>query len=88
MEQQKRNHIDINGKSTAIKDLTTPHLKNIIAMMERKAALGVKVESGSWGCDSIEMDYDCQIMYGADALARTSYPAYIAELKARSIKNG
>lgn len=79
----ERNHTDINGKSTAIKDLTTPHLKNIIAMLKRAAKRGVELESGAFGWDSCEMDYNCDVVYGRDALDAMNYQAYVDELTSR-----
>jgi hypothetical protein len=59
------------------------HLAATIRWMERKAREGVTVRSGGGTCAE-DMFYDEEVLFGADALERLEYAAYVQERTRRA----
>ena len=76
-------HITKDGNQIELKDLETGHLKNIIALLERKAAVGITVIHGGGGYDAVSIWYDEEDLTDEDALKHMGYYEYKKELKKR-----
>jgi len=89
----RTHHITKDGRSIAIKDLTTKHLINIISRIKRLADSGiiVKYRYGGHGSTADEMWYDETIEHlkGEKVLKYYDYDVYANELKYRenNLKN-
>lgn len=76
-------HITKDGKEIDLKDLETSHLKNIIAMIERKAKNGIIIRYGGGGCDIDSMWYEEDFIKDEEALSYMNHSTYVAELNKR-----
>lgn len=76
-------HVDKNGKSHKLCDITNSHLSNIITRIERKAKIGVEVFYGGGGPDIDDYWGDYEIITGDEVLEMMDYKEYIAERKRR-----
>jgi len=72
-------HIDQNGGKWELTNMTTRHLKNVLALLRRRASEGVKIE---FGCHDFGNNpyYDIDYLYGNDALKHLNYQKYENEL--------
>lgn len=79
---QPKYHTSKNGKKILLSELELTHLKNIIALIERKAKEGLEVEYGG-GSSAENMFYDKETIFGDEVRSHLNYYDYIEELKRR-----
>ncbi len=77
-------HRTKDGKEMKISEMSDSHLKNTIALIERKAKEGVIIACGSDGGGlGWDFYYDEDFICGDDVLDLMNYEAYINEFKKR-----
>ena len=77
-------HVTKDGRIIPLKDISLNHLINIIKYIERRAKEGVCVVSSYYGVDTMDMDFNDEVLYGQKALDIMNYDAYVNELKRRN----
>ena len=75
-------HITRDGTKIPLSQLSDNHLRNIIALIERKAQEGIMVRHG--GGVPPDAWYEEYRVCGDEALALLNYNKYIAEMKRRA----
>ncbi|QGH72888.1 MAG: hypothetical protein [Podoviridae sp. ctrTa16] len=81
-------HQTKDGRRILLSDLEDSHLKNIIAMIERKAKEGITIIIAGGGVGADDIWYDEDTIFGKEALERLNYKHYINELKKRNNDTG
>jgi hypothetical protein len=76
-------HVTREGKKIPLEDLEIGHLKNIIALIERKAKEGINVISYGGGVDADDIWYDEEVLTGKKALNQMNHKHYVSELNKR-----
>ena len=76
-------HTTKDGEEIPLDKLSDSHLTNILRMMERRAAEGIKIRSGGGGPDCSDMWYDEEHLKGNDALEEMNYFDYLGEYSRR-----
>jgi hypothetical protein len=79
-------HKTKEGALIDLKDLEIGHLKNIIALIEKKAKAGITVMFYGGAIGDIEDSWsDEEVLKGKKALDHLRHAKYIKELKSRSV---
>jgi len=55
-----------SGTRISIRKMTTEHLINTIKYIDNLASNGLLIQSGSWGYDTDDMEYNEWMLYGKD----------------------
>lgn len=81
-------HITATGEQIPVRDLSDTHLRNIIAMIERKAKEGIVVATGGGGLgDWEDVWYHEEELEGRQVLDHFDYDKYIKERDRRKKLN-
>ena len=73
------------GIEIPLAQLSNEHLRNIIARIELRSESGITVRHGGFGSgdDNDDVWYDCEVLYGDEALALLRHAEYVAEVNRR-----
>jgi hypothetical protein len=76
-------HYTKDGRVFPISEMSDQHLINTINYIKKKAVDGVAIMSGSYGCESEQMDADIDYVYGNKALKLLGLEHYVDEYNNR-----
>ncbi len=77
-------HTTQTGEEIPLSKITDGHLVHIVAFIERRAKLGITIQTGGGGVDVDDIWFDEETLSYEDSLTHLNYHIYKAELDKRS----